>query len=114
VDSQLERVFAKVASLLASGSPFVFTGLNGASWRHRLHELRSERRAYNVSDVAGYASALQRSGFDVVEVAGFMWMPFGVTSNSAGVPLAALVERALLLSRWTSQSPWLLVAAKRT
>jgi hypothetical protein len=42
-----------------------------------------------------------------------MWMPFGVTSNSAGVPAAALVERALLLSRWTRQSPWLLIAAKR-
>jgi SAM-dependent methyltransferase len=113
VDSELPRVFAKVASLLRRGAPFVFTGLNRASWRYRLHELRPEPGAFNVSDVAGFTSALQRSGFDVVEVAGFMWMPFGVTSNSAGVPAAALVERALLLSRWTRQSPWLLIAAKR-
>ena len=110
----LEDLFAKVHSVLRPGGRFVFTELNSHSWRHALHGLRGSRnKSYNVAGPNDYQSVLQKAGFRLLSMEGFVWMPFVVCSNSRLVPLFEGVERTLHLNRWLRQSPWLLIAAQR-
>jgi SAM-dependent methyltransferase len=112
----LEHLFARVRAVLRPGGRFVFTELNGQSWRHALHNLRGRNNnpSYNVSTLRGYRTALENAGFQLLAVEGFVWMPFSACSNSRLVPAFESLERALRLNRWTMQSPWLLYAAQRT
>jgi SAM-dependent methyltransferase len=111
----LEQLFARVHAVLRPGGRFVFTELNGQSWRYALHSLRrrGNRPSYNVSTSRGYRTALENAGFQLIAVEGFVWMPFSACSDSRLVPAFESLERALRLNRWTMQSPWLLYAAQR-
>lgn len=114
-DMSFGELFTKVRSHLKPGAPFVFMQINNGSWRYRLHKLlRSNPFPYKVTSVAAYLAELRNAGFEVNDVTGFVWMPFGATSNSKAVPAFAFIERVLGLARWTRQSPWLLISAKRT
>lgn len=115
IGMELERLFAKVRKLLVPGGVFIFTELNARSWRHHIHRLRrSSRREYNVATPSEYGRALARAGLELIEMRGFLWMPFPVTSDSPAVSAFAAIEQGLGLWRWTDQSPWLLIAARRS
>jgi len=109
----LVYLFEKVHRMLRPGGLFVFTELNNRSWRYALHKVRSAIH-YNVAAPAGYRRALQAAGFRLIDVKGFVWMPFSVASNSPLVRVFESVECSLGLDRWISQSPWLLIAAQRS
>jgi SAM-dependent methyltransferase len=109
-----ERLFAKIHSVLRPGGRFVFTQHNSHSWRYALHKLRGcDVDRYKAGGRNDYLAALRVAGFELLDVEGFVWMPVSVSSNCRLVPMFESIERALHLSRWTGQSPWLLIAAQR-
>jgi SAM-dependent methyltransferase len=112
VRGDFATIFERVRALLRPRGIFLFTELNSRSWRYLLHRLRRDRMTYKVAGTSHYRAALKAAGFAIREVSGFVWMPFGVTSNSPLVPAFAWLERAVALRYWTAQSPWLLFAAQ--
>lgn len=112
----LETLFAKVNSLLSQNGLFVIAEINSNSWRNHLSVLlrRRAHHQYNIESVAGYKIALESAGFEVEKMAGFLWMPFPVSSDSPFVRVFERIEESFHLKAWISQSPWLLIAARRT
>lgn len=109
-----EQSISRVHGLLRPGGIFVLTVLNAGSWRFLARRMLGRAPAVEyVMKTQEYCEAFDRSGFDVLSLRGFMWMPFTVTSNSPLVPLFANIERVLRFSLWHSQSPWLLMAVRR-
>ena len=66
-----------------------------------------------VMDTRRYVEACAAAGFEVLALRGLMWMPLAVNSNSRLVPLFGNMERTFRLFTMYSQSPWLLIAARR-
>ena len=112
VGGDFATIFERVRAVLRPQGIFLFTELNSRSWRYVFHRLRRHRMVYKVAGTGDYRSALQAAGFAIREVSGFVWMPFGATSNSRLVPAFAWLERALGLRQWPAQSPWLLFAVQ--
>lgn len=113
-DHSFRDLFSRVRDHLKPGALFAFMQINSQSWRYQLHKLRGTNRfPYKVTGPDTYVSELRNAGFSVIGIEGFVWMPFGATSNSRAVPVFAALERALGLGRWITQSPWLLIAARR-
>lgn len=114
-DTPLDAIFSKANSLLGKDGLLVLAEINAGSWRNRVSEWSGRRRGfrYNIASAAGYRSTLRGAGFRVVRQRGYLWMPLPFNSDSRLVRLLARTERTLPLERWSSQSPWLLVAARK-
>jgi SAM-dependent methyltransferase len=109
-----KQVIVQVHTLLRQGGIVVLTVLNSGSWRYAARRMfgRGLRLEY-VMKTEDYVHACTRSGFEILAVRGLMWMPLMVNSNSLLVPLFEKVEHSFRLSSIHSQSPWLLIAARR-
>jgi 2-polyprenyl-3-methyl-5-hydroxy-6-metoxy-1,4-benzoquinol methylase len=109
-----EQALSRVRDLLKPGGVFVFTGLNSGSWRFLARKMLGRARAgEHVMNMREYCATCDKLGFEVVAIRGLMWTPFAVTSNSPLVPMFANLERVLGLTKIHSQSPWLLIMARR-
>jgi 2-polyprenyl-3-methyl-5-hydroxy-6-metoxy-1,4-benzoquinol methylase len=106
-------LFGKFREFLTDGGVFILAEMNTASWRYAAARLLNRRTPYNIDSRRGYAASLQAVGFEIIEMRGYRWLPFAYNSNSPFVPLLARLENLLQLHRWASQSPWLLIAARR-
>lgn len=106
----LEFIFEKIKSLISKDGIVIFTITNTCSWRYSLRKLRKNKTIYNEYHVKQYFNALNKYNFRIIEIEGYLWMPFTVNSNNVFVPIIAKLEQALKLSRWLNQSPWLLIA----
>ncbi|MBI2929613.1 MAG: methyltransferase domain-containing protein [Verrucomicrobia bacterium] len=112
--ASLERLFSKINGLLAERGVFMFAEMNTNSWRNHFRVwLGRDFRPYRIGSHLGYASALREAGFEVAAMSGFSWMPVAFNSNSRFVRLFQRLEEVLNLHSWISQSPWLLVAARK-
>ena len=109
-----EQAIARVQTLLRRDGIFVLTVLNSASWRFAARRMlgRAPEIEY-VMDTRRYVEACAAAGFEVLALRGLMWMPLAVNSNSRLVPLFENMERTFRLFTMYSQSPWLLIAARR-
>ena len=111
----LSDIFSKVNSILLMGGTLLISEINKNSWRSHLSELLGRRRQrYNIESPAGYKNALRQAGFEIESITGFSWMPFRFNSNSPLIGLFRGMEETLHLGDWIGQSPWLLIAAKKT
>jgi SAM-dependent methyltransferase len=109
-----KQAIARIHTLLKPGGVVVFTVLNSGSWRFAARRILGRTLAIEyVMKSRAYLDACLSSGFDIVAMRGLMWMPFIVNSNSFLVPFFENVERCFRLSSIHSQSPWLLIAARR-
>ena len=115
-EASIAELFAKMNSLLAPGGMLVVCEINQDSWRNRLSERLGRRRGpgYNIASTDGYREALAGAGFEIVREQGFLWMPLAFNSDSGSVRVFAAVEKTLRLGNWLQQSPWLLIAARKT
>ena len=111
----LARLFVKINSLLAQNGLFVLAEINKNSWRNHLSVLLRRRvhHQYNIESADGYRASLESAGFEIEKMAGFLWMPFPVNSDSPFVRVFKEIEDGLHLKAWISQSPWLLIAARK-
>jgi 2-polyprenyl-3-methyl-5-hydroxy-6-metoxy-1,4-benzoquinol methylase len=110
----LKDVFAKVHQLLANDGFWVFSDINAGSWRNHLRDWSGRRgTGYNIANASGYREAVSAAGFKISDISGYCWMPLLFNSNSSLVPLFSRIEAALALNKWISQSPWLLIAARK-
>jgi SAM-dependent methyltransferase len=108
-------VLGRVRGLLKPQGVFVFTVLNRSSWRFGLRRLAGrEEKGEFVERLSDYRSAWEQAGFEEVGTRGFMWTLLTVTSNSRLVPLFVGTERVLRLHSLVGQSPWVLIALRRT
>jgi len=92
---------------------FVFTTHNKNSWRFRIRALKKNKTEYNKYYLKDYLTDLNNCGFSVIEIKGFLWMPFRLSSNSILIPFFEKLENLLKLNRWIGQSPWLLIAVEK-
>ncbi len=98
-----------------TGGVFVFTVLNRSSWRFGVRRMAGrEAKNEHVSTLNGYRAAWQEAGFEEQGLRGLMWTLLKVTSNSPLVPVFVGIENVLRLHSIAGQSPWLLVALRRT
>jgi SAM-dependent methyltransferase len=109
-----KQAIGRAHRVLKQGGVLVLTVLNSASWRFAARQIlgRAPHPEY-VMKTQEYLDACTGAGFDILALRGFMWMPFVVNSNSFLVPLFDKVEHLFRLSSVHSQSPWLLIAARR-
>jgi 2-polyprenyl-3-methyl-5-hydroxy-6-metoxy-1,4-benzoquinol methylase len=112
----LARLFAKINTLLAQDGLFVIAEINKNSWRNHLRVLLRRRvdLQYNIESAEGYRSSLESAGFEIEKMEGFFWMPFVYNSDSPFVRAFKQIEDGLHLKAWISQSPRLLIAARKT
>ena len=110
----LKEVFGKVHQLLANDGTWIFSDMNAGSWRNHLRAWSGRRgTGYNIATASGYRAAVSEAGFKIAEMSGYCWMPLLFNSNSPLVPLFSTIEGTLALNKWISQSPWLLIAARK-
>lgn len=111
-----ERYFQKIHSLMEKDGRFIFTYTNPSSWRFFLRNIKrkiSNTKDYTEMNLADFKKLLNRCGLEVEVMEGMNWMPLPVRSNSVFVGPLAFSERAFKLNKWYTQSPWLLISAKR-
>ena len=111
-----EHYFKKIHSLLEKDGRFVFTYTNPSSWRFFLRNIKrriKNTNSYTEMNLRELKKLLQRCGLEIEIMEGMNWMPLPVRSNSIFVGPLAFSERAFKLNKWYSQSPWLLMSAKK-
>jgi len=112
----LDMFFAKIDVLMASEGRFVFMYNNPNSWRFLLRKIRHIRKGahpYKEVSLNELKAIFLRYSFEIVEMKGMNWMPLPLSSNSRLVYLFEFLEKWLSLSKWYSQSPWLLISIKK-
>jgi SAM-dependent methyltransferase len=112
----LDKFFAKIHTLLSDNGRFVFMYNNPGSWRFILRKIRHIRKGphpYKEVPLNELKSILLRHSFEIVDMKGMNWMPLPLSSNSRFVYLFEFFEKWLGLSKWYSQSPWLLISIKK-
>lgn len=110
----LVTLFTTIADSLVDNGIFVLIEMNTGSWRYHLNRLLGRVCPYNISSHSGYLDALDQSGFRWLQSRGSHFMPFTYNSNSPLVGVCAALERWLLLDRWASQGPWVMVASQKS
>jgi len=112
----LDQFFAKIDALMSRDGRFVFMYNNPNSWRFILRKIKHIRKGahpYKEVPFKELKSILLRYSFEIVDIKGMNWMPLPLASNSRLVYLFEFFEKWLGLSKWHSQSPWLLISIKK-
>jgi 2-polyprenyl-3-methyl-5-hydroxy-6-metoxy-1,4-benzoquinol methylase len=109
------EVLARLGEFLAPGGTLICTVLNSRSWRFAARALlgRAQKGEF-VFSLDEYRRMCAEAGFEIVAMRGMMWTLLPVTSNSPLVPVCAQMEQSLRLYTWYAQSPWLLMAIRKT
>ena len=109
-----EIVFEIASHKLAKDGLFIFAAINKDSWRYKLHNLRANKsKNYGELSVKEYENLVVENGFSVIDIKGFNWMPFNVSSDNNLIPLFSKIESLFRLYKWLGQSPWLLFACQK-
>lgn len=112
----VKAVCRKMNTLLEKNGNLIFTYTNTSSWRYALRTIRSwaggESTYFDVP-IPELKKILQENQFEIEAIEGMNWIPLPLSSNSVLVDLFVFLEKKLKLNRWTSQSPWLLISAKK-
>lgn len=111
-----EKYFQKIHSLMEHNGRFIFTYTNPSSWRFFLRNVKqkiSNTKNYNEMNLRDLKKLLNYCGLEIEVMEGMNWMPLPVKSNSILVGPLAFSERIFKLNKWFSQSPWLLISAKK-
>lgn len=99
--------------LVANGI-FIFTGSNKKSWRYKLHKLHANRSEnYGELTINEYKNLILENGFKIIEIKGFNWMPFKISSDNVLIPIFSKIESFFKLNKWLNQSPYFLFACKK-
>jgi len=104
-----------VNRVLVNGGTLIFDSLNRLGYKWWLKALLGRGVPYPSPELScgELLRATVEHGFDVQGIRGYGWVPFTRDSNSPLLPLAALIENKLRLSRYSSISPKILVAARK-
>ncbi|GAB3961731.1 hypothetical protein GCM10028805_61280 [Spirosoma harenae] len=108
--------FKKIHSLLNEDGKIVFTYTNTSSWRYFMRRVKgwvSDESSYSDVSINELKSILADCQLEIDAMEGMNWIPLPLTSNSILVDFFVLIEEKLNLKRWKSQSPWLLISAKK-
>jgi 2-polyprenyl-3-methyl-5-hydroxy-6-metoxy-1,4-benzoquinol methylase len=109
-----EIVFEIANQKLAKDGLFIFVANNKDSWRYKLHTSRTNvSKNYGELSVKEYENLLVKNRFCIIDIKGFNWLPFKVSSNNILIPLFSKIESFFRLYKWLGQSPWLLFACKK-
>ncbi|HRG38135.1 MAG TPA: class I SAM-dependent methyltransferase [Bacteroidia bacterium] len=109
------NLFQKISSLLEKDGKFIFTYTNPDSWRYSARKLKQAGKAdpYYSPNFIQLKELLERFNFEFEDIKGFNWTLFPVRSNSIFVHLFTFLEKILMLGKWHSQSPWLIISVKK-
>lgn len=110
-----EEIFVVANKVLNMNGLLIFVGTNKESWRYKLHNLKKNKsKNFGELSLYEYKTLIDHYGFDVIDIKGFNWMPFSVNSNNSLIPAFSKIESCLKLDKWLNQSPWFLMACKKT
>ena len=98
----------KVTSLMKTGGVFIFTAANPISWRYLFRKLLQRKSKFHEQPLQSYFDQLGND-YEIIEIVGFMWQPFTLTSNNFMIPFFAQVVK-LFFHKLLKQSPWWLFA----
>ena len=112
-----DAFFKKINSLMTKDSRFIFTHTNSSSWRFLMRRIKSaldkKTKSYTEMNMNDFRALLNRNGLEIEKMEGMNWMPLPMHANGILVDIFEFLERALRLNKWYSQSPWLLISAKK-
>ncbi|GAB3693418.1 hypothetical protein GCM10027592_13270 [Spirosoma flavus] len=112
----IQEVISKMNKLLDDNGNIIFTYTNTDSWRYWLRKLKAlaggESSYYDVN-LTELKKILNDCQFEIEAVEGMNWIPLPLTSNNILVDFFVFLEQKLNLKNWQSQSPWLLISAKK-
>lgn len=112
----LRNVFLKISTLVDKGAPVIFTYTNTGSWRFFMRKIKgffSEETDYFDVSFEELEEILTQNRFEIEAIEGMNWIPLPLNSDSILVNTFSFIEKKLNLKKWQSQSPWLLIMAKR-
>jgi SAM-dependent methyltransferase len=113
--NNLMWLFKKINKLLRKGGLFLFTGLNSSSPKYIIRKRFLNHTEYPcVANLTNYKDVLRITGFMILKVEAFNWLPFRVNSNSPLIPLFIEIERTLQLKKCLRYGPELMFSAKKT
>lgn len=109
----IESVFSKVYNMLSSNGILIISTRNTNALMNKLKlTLRRKRYIYNgYTTINSYKKLLNEQKFDILEISGLNWLPFGVNSNSRMIPFFIFLIKILALNKWISQSPEVLICS---
>ncbi len=107
----------KVSGLVEKNGYFIFTYTNPGSWRFILRTIKSglkDTSNYTDMNFSQFILLLQQNNFEIQDMEGMNWMPLPMHANGFLVTFFDSIERVFGLSKWISQSPWILICVKKT
>lgn len=113
----LKGFFGHLSELMIPEAKVILTLANPKSWRFILKKImklfgRNYDR-YNLISLHELETILSVCGFNISEKSDFNWIPLPLSSDSIFVTAFVYLERLLGLRNWITQSPWVLIAAKK-
>jgi SAM-dependent methyltransferase len=114
--SDWQAFFNKINSLMTTDGQFIFTYTNPGSWRYLLRRLKHRKKLNPYTDirVKDLKRLLAKNNLEISTMDGMNWIPLPVSSDSPTVSFFATLEKIVGLHNWHAQSPWLLIAVKKT
>lgn len=113
----LEAFFRKVETLLADDGRLILHYNNPNSWRFFLRKLKhwkTGKYQYNEVNLKSIIKIISGYNLQIESMSGMNWLPLPLSSNCRLVSLFEKMEKLLHLSRWHAQSPWIMMAIKKT
>lgn len=112
----MEEYFNKINQLLSNNGRLIISYVNPTSWRYFLRKVRHGKKGPSPTYEIKFQKlkdTLKKCNLAIEYVEGMNWIPFPLTSNSKFVTFFEYVEKILMLKKWHSQSPWLLISIKK-
>jgi len=112
--NDIDGFLKKTSSILNKEGVFILTAVNPKSWRFIIRNLSFRKTHYTNPTINELKLIANKEGLEIIDSKGFYWTPLAVNSNSVWVSFFAWLERIVLLNSMLSQSPWFIIAMKKT
>lgn len=104
----IKSILEKISLLLNKNGFVLFTDLNKTSIKFLFRKFMKHTNYPGVASYGDYKKIISKTGYKMINVEGYNWIPLRVNSNSKLVNFFAVMEKILNLQKITRFSPELM------
>ena len=109
----IKSILEKVSILLNKNGFVLFTDLNKTSIKFLYRKFMKHTHYPGVASYNDYKKLISETGYKIINVEGYNWIPLRVNSNSKCVNFFAMIEKILNLKQITRFSPEIMFWIKK-